>query len=112
MSVLNYGLKYDDYDRLLATVPTIKRSLPIREIRRQIRHLTHSIDGRVVGTTQDYADFNMLEIDRGRFLTEADNERYQNYAVLAAETAKELFPYEDPMGQSVKLGPTTTRSSA
>jgi putative ABC transport system permease protein len=104
MSVLNYGLKYDDYDRLLATVPTIKRALPIREIRRQIRHLTHFIDGRVVGTTQEYADFNKLEIDRGRFLTEADNERYQNYAVLAAGTAKELFPYEDPMGQSVKLG--------
>ncbi len=104
MSVLNYGLKYDDYDRLLATVPTIKKALPIREIRRQIRHLTHFIDGRVVGTTQDYAEFNKLEIDRGRFLTEADNERYQNYAVLAAGTAKELFPYEDPMGQSVKLG--------
>src|SRR5580704_3305410 len=91
MSVLNYGLKYDDYDRLLATVPTIKKALPIREIRRQIRHLTHFIDGRVVGTTQDYAEINRLEIDRGRFLTEADNERYQNYAVLAAGTAKELF---------------------
>jgi putative ABC transport system permease protein len=104
ISVLNYGLKYDDYDRLLATVPTIRRALPIREIRRQIRHLSHYIDGVVVGTTQDYADFNKLEMDRGRFLTEADNERYQNYAVLAAGTAKELFPYEDPLGQSVKLG--------
>src|SRR6266478_3891814 len=80
-SILNYGLKYEDYDRILATVPTIKKALPIREIRKQIRHLTHFLDGRVVGTTADYADFNMLEIDRGRFLTAADNERYQNYAV-------------------------------
>src|SRR5437660_6566777 len=38
-TVLNYGLKYDDYDRLLATVPTIKKALPIREIRKQIRYL-------------------------------------------------------------------------
>ena len=37
--ILNYGLKYDDYDRILATVPTIKKALPIREIRKQIRHL-------------------------------------------------------------------------
>src|SRR5438309_1601730 len=29
--VLNYGLKYEDFDRLLATVPTIKKALPIRE---------------------------------------------------------------------------------
>src|SRR6188768_3173895 len=28
--VLNYGLKYDDYDRIMATVPTIKKALPIR----------------------------------------------------------------------------------
>src|SRR3954453_16522888 len=102
--VLNYGLKYEDFDRILATVPTIKKALPIREIRRQIRYLTHALDGRVVGTTHDYADFNMLEIDRGRFLKEADNERYQNYAVLASDTSRTLFPFEDPIGRSIKLG--------
>ncbi len=102
--VLNYGLKYEDYDRLLATVPTIKKALPIREIRKQVRYLSRSLDGRVVGTTEDYADFNRLEIARGRFLTASDNARYENFAVLASETAKTLFPFEDPIGQSVKLG--------
>src|SRR5690349_12410816 len=52
-SILNYGLKYDDYDRIMATVPTIKRALPIREIRKQIRRLNHVLEGRVVGTTHD-----------------------------------------------------------
>jgi putative ABC transport system permease protein len=102
--ILNYGLKYDDYDRLLATVPTIKKALPIREIRKQIRHRNLYLDGRVVGTTHHYDDFNLIEIARGRFLTEADDARYQNYAVLASETAKILFPYEDPIGRSIKLG--------
>jgi putative ABC transport system permease protein len=102
--ILNYGLKYDDYDRIMQTVPTIRKALPIREIRKQIRRLQYYLDGRVVGTTQDYADFNLLQIDRGRFLTAADNDKYQNYAVLASETAKRLFPYEDPVNQSVKLG--------
>ena len=58
----------------------------------------------MVGTTHDYADFNLLQIEKGRFLTASDNEKYQNYAVLAAETAEKLFPYEDPLNQSVKLG--------
>jgi putative ABC transport system permease protein len=102
--VLNYGLKYADYDRLLATVPTIKKALPIREIRKQIRYLSRSLDGRVVGTTQDYADFNRLEIYKGRFLSASDNARYENFAVLASETASTLFPYEDPIGKAVKLG--------
>jgi putative ABC transport system permease protein len=104
-SILNYGLKYDDFDRIMATVPTIKRALPIREIRKQIRHLNHALDGLVVGTTQDYAEFNLLQVEPGgRFLTASDNDKYQNYAVLAHVTAKTLFPYEDPIGQSVKIG--------
>ncbi|WP_165218951.1 ABC transporter permease [Aquisphaera insulae] len=102
--ILNYGIKYSDYDRIIETVPTIKKVLPIREIRKQIRRYQYFLDGRVVGTTEDYAEFSLLEMDRGRFLTAADNERFQNYAVLAATTAKTLFPYEDPIGLSVKLG--------
>jgi putative ABC transport system permease protein len=102
--ILNYGLKYADYDRMLETIPTIHKILPIREIRKQIRRGPYSIEGRVVGTTHEYAEFNLLQVEKGRFLTAADNEAYQNYAVLAAETAEKLFPYEDPRGQSVKLG--------
>jgi putative ABC transport system permease protein len=104
VQVLNYGLKYEDFDRLLATVPTIERALPIRELRKTIRYLSRSIDGQVVGTTQDYAEFNHLSIAKGRFLTASDNERYENYCVLAHGIARELFPYEDPLDKSVKLG--------
>ena len=66
--------------------------------------VAYSLEGRVVGTTEDYADFNLLQIEKGRFLTASDNEKYENFAVLAAETAEKLFPYEDPLGQAIKLG--------
>ena len=102
--ILNYGLKYDDFQRILAVVPTLEKALPIREIRKQIRYLNRSIEGRVVGTTHDYADFNRLEIARGRFLTPSDDERYENFAVLASQVTADLFPYEDPIGKAVKLG--------
>src|SRR4051812_50187500 len=32
--ILNYGLKYEDFDRAMASVPTIKKALPIRQIRK------------------------------------------------------------------------------
>ena len=63
--ILNYGLKYSDFDRIVETIPTIRRVLPIREIKKQIRRGSYAIDGRVVGTTEDYADFNLLQ-DRQR----------------------------------------------
>ena len=38
--VIKFGLTYKDYERIVETVPTIKRVLPIREIRsKQIRYL-------------------------------------------------------------------------
>jgi putative ABC transport system permease protein len=102
--ILNYGLKYDDFDRIMSTVPTIRKALPIREIRKQLRRRQHFLDGRIVGTTHDYAEFNHLKLERGRFLSTSDNDHYENYVVLANETAKTLFPYEDPIGESIKLG--------
>ncbi len=102
--ILRYGLSYDDYERILETVPTIKRVLPIREIRKQIRHRDLAFDGRVVGTTHDYAEFNHLEVVKGRFLEKADDDQYRNYAVLAHATAEALFPYQDPIGETITLG--------
>ena len=102
--ILNYGLKYSDFDRIVNTIPTIRKVLPVREIRKQIRRGSYFFDGRVVGTTEDYADFNLLQMAKGRFLTATDNEKYENFAVLASDTAKQLFPYEDPIDQSIKLG--------
>ena len=105
--ILRYGLTYDDYERIRETVPTIRRVLPVREIRKQIRHRNLAFDGRVVGTTHDYAEFNHLEVVKGRFLDRTDDEQYQNYAVLAHATAEALFPYEDPVGEMIILGNDT-----
>jgi putative ABC transport system permease protein len=102
--ILKYGLQYDDFERIIETVPTIKRSLPIREIRKEIRYRNRAFDGRIVGTTRDFAEFNHLEVVKGRFLEPSDNDHFKNYAVLASETAASLFPIEDPIGLSVQLG--------
>jgi putative ABC transport system permease protein len=102
--ILNYGLKYDDYTRILNSVPTIRKVLPIREIRKQVSREANFVDGRVVGTTEDYASFNLLKMAKGRFLAADDNEKYKNVAVIAHETARRLFPYENPLEQSIKLG--------
>src|SRR4051794_30367820 len=31
LRVVAYGLRYQDYERILATVPTIRRAVPVRE---------------------------------------------------------------------------------
>jgi beta-lactamase regulating signal transducer with metallopeptidase domain len=102
--VENRGLKYEDLDRLTAAVTTVTRAVPIREIPGRIRHQGHAIECHVVGTTHDYAAVTGLKLDRGRFFTDADNAEAQTHVVVSSEVARALFPEEDPVGKSVKVG--------
>jgi putative ABC transport system permease protein len=101
---IDVGLRYIEFERLVATVPAIKKALPIRENPMRIRRPGLILDGRVVGTTHDFAEFNRLRMERGRFLTDADDAKCRSYAVLGSEAAKTLFPSDDPVGQLVNVG--------
>jgi putative ABC transport system permease protein len=61
------------------------------------------MEGRLVGTTPDYATVTRLNVDRGRFLSDADMEQERNYCVLAAEVADRLFPGSEPLGKEVMV---------
>jgi putative ABC transport system permease protein len=98
-----YGLTRDDYQRLLSTVGTIERAVPIREVTREFRNRTRKFEGRCVGCTPEYADVTRLQRDLGRFLTDADLSEERNYCVLAAESATRLFPYGNPVGKEIMI---------
>ncbi|MDA0817741.1 MAG: ABC transporter permease [Planctomycetota bacterium] len=103
-SGIAYGLLRDDYDRILANVPTITKAMPMREINREVRNGEFAIDATLVGCTPEYFDINRLGIERGRPLSAADMEYLDNVAVLAYEVAERLFPIEDPVGRAVQIG--------
>ncbi len=102
--VANYGLTYRDYEKFL-TLTSINRLVPMRVFPREIRRLERMHNGRVVATTPEYVDVNKLELASGRFLVEEDGRLSRNVVVLGAATADKLFPYDDPLGQSIVLGP-------
>ena len=98
-----YGLMRDEYDMLVATVPTIKSALPIREMRRQFQFKDRKLDGRLVGCTPEYAEVTHLDLASGHFITDTENSALDTHCVLAAKVAEKLFPYEDPLGQRIYL---------
>ena len=104
-SASQYGLLRSDMDQILASVPTIVTAVPIREIRRQFVYRDRMVDGRLVGSTPEYADVNHLKIrsNGGRFLSDADELLADTVCVLSAGVANELFPYEEPLGKMVSL---------
>jgi putative ABC transport system permease protein len=101
-----YGLTTGDYERFLTNLGTgtITRVVPMRIFSQEIRHLERMHLGRTVGTTPEYAEVNQLDLACGRFLLDEDDLRMKNVAVLGSKTAEKLFPFENPLGHTVRLG--------
>ncbi|MBI3837786.1 MAG: ABC transporter permease [Planctomycetia bacterium] len=98
-----YGLLRDDYDRMVANIPTLLQAVPMREIRKEARYLDKVTDVRLVGCTAKYLEINNLRMSRGRFLSDKDLERADNVAVIGDAAAKVLFPYENPIGRFLQV---------
>jgi putative ABC transport system permease protein len=100
-----YGLTYTDFDRFktLTEDGTVTRIVPMRIFDQEIRRSSKMHRGRVVATTPEYAKVNQLEMALGRFLQPEDGQKRENICVLGAGTAQGLFPFGDPVGQTVRL---------
>src|SRR5262249_36109890 len=66
--VLTYGLTHQDMERIASTIPTVVSVTPLREFRKELRHLERKLEGRVLGVTPGYLQMNGLKISRGRFI--------------------------------------------
>jgi putative ABC transport system permease protein len=60
----------------------------------------------VRGTNLSFQKFAMIELSDGRFFTEGELEAGRFVCVLAERTAREVFPYEDPVGRKVRIEDT------
>jgi putative ABC transport system permease protein len=97
-----YGLTYGDYERFL-TIGSVIRRVPMRIFPKEIVHLENTTNGRVVATLPEYQEVNKLDLASGRFLTQDDDHYMLNFCVLGSHIADKLFPFEDPLGQSVRI---------
>ena len=78
-----YGLKTEEYELLLETLPQIEMAVPIREVKRTFQFQSTEIDGRLVGSTPQYYETAKLQIDRGRFLTDSDYKKNKIFSTKA-----------------------------
>lgn len=101
--VTPFGLKREEFEMLVSTIPTLKSAIPIREIKRTFKYGDRTVEGRLVGCTPEYADITRLNVDQGHFISDAENFQREPVCVLSSDVAAKLFPYEDPIGKRVYL---------
>jgi putative ABC transport system permease protein len=96
-------LYLDDYEALLAGLDNVAGMSPVVQNSYTVTYGKESLDVTVSGTTPDYLAVNAYELDRGRFLTEADRKQQAKVAVVGSQTATDLFHGLDPVGRTLKI---------
>ena len=99
-----YGLTRGDIERIEDTVAGIESLLPIRETRQDIRQGHRRIDGLVRGTMPWFPEVTGQEVASGRFLEYVDLHDRAPVCVIGSDVGTALFPYGDPLGETIRVG--------
>jgi len=93
-----------DARRLADLVPLTRASSPLIERYLRVSHAERAEMTRVLGVGASYEAILRLRIDRGRFLSAADDRAGARVCVLGGAAAGRLFGYRDPIGEHVRIG--------
>ena len=100
---LDYGLKRDDFARL-QTMPDLALVVPLRNTEQRVTRGDVRAQANAIGTTPDIFKVINLSLDRGAFFDKVQYDRGDAVCVLGYRAAQQLFPYEEPIGQTVRIG--------
>ncbi|MDY0357272.1 MAG: ABC transporter permease [Sedimentisphaerales bacterium] len=103
-TLMEYGLTYDDAERFQNGIPDVQVIVPNRRISQQALYRNRRVSLEVVGTVPWFPNISPTRIRFGRFLSTTDMHYKQGVCVLDERVVKELFAFDDPIGQAVKVG--------
>jgi putative ABC transport system permease protein len=98
------GLSLKDADAIKRIVPGVVEVAPQSEAKLDARYADKSAKAAVIGITPSILSILNYRIDKGVFINQDQYDRKLKICILGAGISRELFGYENPVGQSVKLG--------
>ena len=102
-SMREYGLTYSDAERFRNSIPNVEVIVPSRLIPQQAWYRNRKVAIEIVGTVPWYPEITPAQIKLGRFLTSIDLHHKQSICVVDEQVVDQLFLFDDPLGQDIKL---------
>ena len=100
-AMLEYGITRKDLRRIEATLPHIRRIVPLRTSAYAARNRDKRFDGPIVGTRPEFFKTVNIGIAEGRPLTDVDMDEKKAVCLIGEDVRRDLFTYENPIGQSL-----------
>ena len=99
-----YGITYSDFERMTTTFETVSRAVPVKEIRKDGRLGSKSMELRVVGTTPEWFDLVKRDVLAGRIMVSSDLTNHAPAVVLTEYGARRLLATRGSIGQNLSIG--------
>ncbi|MGA2503219.1 MAG: ABC transporter permease [Anaerolineales bacterium] len=101
------GLIYADATAIEEQISGVKGVVVEQDASETVKAGNVSLDSiSITGTSPDFLNVRNLIVAEGRFYTADDVSNKKKVAVLGYDLALELFPDDDPIGQSILVGTT------
>jgi putative ABC transport system permease protein len=97
------SLTVEDARALFAVVPGLKSMTPNVDGRVQVVYGTQNWNTQYRGVAPEYFDIRRWEIERGGSFTHDDVDRDLPVCILGHTVVDNLFPDQDPIGQSIRV---------
>jgi putative ABC transport system permease protein len=102
-TMLDYGLTYADAERFRNGIPDVEVIVPIRRLTEQAWYRNRKASIEIVGTVPWHPDTSPIKLKMGRFLSSTDMHYKQSVCVVDERVVRDLFAFDDPLGQDVKI---------
>ena len=98
-----YGLTYDDAERFRNAIPDVQIIVPNRRLSQQAAYRNRRLSIEVIGTVPWFPEISSVKLKYGRFLSITDMHYKQGVCIVDEKVVKDLFAFDDPLGQDVKI---------
>jgi putative ABC transport system permease protein len=99
-----YGLLYSDEKRIRETMPTVRRTVPVKQVRKEARLGERTLELRLMGTSPGWFRLVNRPLLAGRELQTRDMEGSATVCVLTEHGARRLLWAKNAIGQSLRIG--------
>lgn len=97
------GLSLEDARTIQEVVPGVVSVAPQSEAKLEAKYADRSAKATVIGITPEIISVLNYNASNGVFINQDHYDRQLKVCVMGANIGKELFGYENPVGQSIKL---------
>jgi putative ABC transport system permease protein len=96
-------LTVEDLDAIKREVPSVSMVTPSINARAQLVAANENWNTSVLGVSEQFPDIRKWTVQSGSFFTDADIRTAARVIVIGQTVAENLFPGQDPVGQTVRV---------